>query len=150
MLERDEYEANDSLRSPSYIYNLLEKLGEKKCALCDCEIPQIVQGAHVWPVANIKNANYMSLDQRIACATDGDNGIWLCNNHHKLFDMNILLLTKQGRLKYISEIEQIHAEFLRESATKSQLLSEILTPNFIRYLEKRNRPLNERLYNFIE
>ncbi|WP_332912107.1 hypothetical protein [Algoriphagus boritolerans] len=30
ILEREEFENNDSLRSPTYIYNLLEKLGDKK------------------------------------------------------------------------------------------------------------------------
>jgi len=53
-LEKDEFEKNDSLRSPRYIYNLLERLGDKKCAFCACEIPQIIQGAHIWAVADIK------------------------------------------------------------------------------------------------
>ena len=56
-LERDEFENNDSLRSPAFIYNLLEKLGDKKCAICECNIPQLIEGAHVWPVANIKKTN---------------------------------------------------------------------------------------------
>jgi hypothetical protein len=84
VLEKAEFETNDSLRSPTYIYNLLEKLGEKKCSLCDCEIPQIIQGAHIWPVASIKRANNVNIDTKIQYAIDGDNGLWLCNNHHKL------------------------------------------------------------------
>ena len=48
IIERDKeaFKENDSLRSPTYILNLLKKLGDKKCSLCDCEIPQIIQGAH--------------------------------------------------------------------------------------------------------
>src|SRR5690606_3356843 len=71
ILEREEFERNDSLRSPTYIYNLLEKLGEKKCSLCDCEIPQIIQGAHIWPVASIKRTNNINLDVKIQHAIDG-------------------------------------------------------------------------------
>lgn len=36
-----------NLRSPRYIFNLLDKLGRKHCALCNCEIPELIQGAHV-------------------------------------------------------------------------------------------------------
>ena len=50
-LEKKAFEENNSLRSPRYIYNLLNKLGKKHCAMCGCEIPEIIQGAHIWPVA---------------------------------------------------------------------------------------------------
>lgn len=55
-LEKRNYQENKSLRSPLYIYNLLRRLGDKHCALCGCEIPEIIQGAHVWPVSKIKKA----------------------------------------------------------------------------------------------
>ena len=150
VLEREEFETNDSLRSPTYIYNLLEKLGEKKCSLCDCEIPQIIQGAHIWPVASIKRANNINLDTKLQYAIDGDNGLWLCNNHHKLFDINILYITANGRLKYKTNIEQSHEEYLRDFTLNSQLPNDILTPTFIDYLDKRNRNLNARQYSFVE
>lgn len=150
VLEREEFETNDSLRSPTYIYNLLEKLGEKKCSLCDCEIPQIIQGAHIWPVASIKRANNINLDTKLQYAIDGDNGLWLCNNHHKLFDINILYITANGRLKYKTNIEQSHEGYLRDFTLNSQLPNDILTPTFIDYLDKRNRNLNARQYSFVE
>lgn len=134
ILEREEFERNDSLRSPTYIYNLLEKLGEKKCSLCDCEIPQIIQGAHIWPVASIKRTNNINLDVKIQHAIDGDNGLWLCNNHHKLFDINLLYISVDGRLKYKTNIKQSHEEYLRDYTTYSELPNEILTPNFVDYL----------------
>lgn len=148
-LERKEFERNDSLRSPTYIYNLLEKLGEKKCSFCDCEIPQIIQGAHIWNVASIKRENNINLDAKIQYATDGDNGLWLCNNHHKLFDINILYLMPDGRLKFRTNIEANHEEYLKASTVNNQLSNQVLTPSFIEYLEKRNRSLDERQYSFI-
>ncbi|MBS1649962.1 MAG: HNH endonuclease [Bacteroidetes bacterium] len=149
ILEREEFERNDSLRSPTYIYNLLEKLGEKKCSLCDCEIPQIIQGAHIWPVASIKRTNNINLDVKIQHAIDGDNGLWLCNNHHKLFDINLLYISTDGRLKYKTDIEQNHETYLRDFTINSQLPNDILTPTFIDYLEKRNRVLDAGQYSYV-
>lgn len=148
-LEREEFERNDSLRSPTYIYNLLEKLGEKKCSLCDCEIPQIIQGAHIWPVASIKRTNNINPDVKLQHAIDGDNGLWLCNNHHKLFDINLLYISTDGRLKYKTDIEQSHETYLRDFTINSQLSTDILTPTFIDYLEKRNRVLDARQYSYV-
>lgn len=149
VLERAEFETNDSLRSPTYIYNLLEKLGDKKCSLCDCEIPQIIQGAHIWPVASIKRVNSINLDTKVQHAIDGDNGLWLCNNHHKLFDINMLYISSDGRLKYKFNIELSHEEYLRDFTMNIQLPNEILTPTFIDYLAKRNSMLDERQYDFV-
>lgn len=36
------------LRSAAYNYNLFDRIGMKKCALCGCEIPEIIHGAHIW------------------------------------------------------------------------------------------------------
>jgi hypothetical protein len=149
-LERAEFETNDSLRSPTYTYNLLEKLGDKKCALCGCEIPQIIHGAHIWPVASIKRVNNINLDQKIQSAIDGDNGLWLCNNHHKLFDINILLITQEGRVKHKLDISPNHRSYIRNITVNSQITDKILTTNFLQYLERRNSSLNERHYCLIE
>lgn len=149
ILERQEFEKNDSLRSPTYTYNLLEKLGDKKCSLCDCEIPQIIQGAHIWPVATIKKLKNINLDTKIEHAINGDNGLWLCNNHHKLFDINFLYIASDGRLKQKTKIEINHEEYIKDITINRQLPTHILTPTFIDYLNKRNRNLNAIEYSFV-
>jgi len=149
ILEKQEFETNDSLRSPTYTYNLLEKLGEKKCSLCDCEIPQIIQGAHIWPVASIKKANGIILNKKIQYAIDGDNGLWLCSNHHKLFDINMLYVTLNGRLKYRLNIEHNCEKYIKDITIKNRLPSNILTSPFIDYLKKRNCLLDETQYIFL-
>jgi hypothetical protein len=148
-LERKEFEENNSLRSPAYIYNLLEKLGEKKCVLCNCEIPQIIQGAHVWPVASIKKAHNINLDQKLNSAIDGDNGIWLCNNHHKLFDINWLLINEDGHVKYKSDIRKTDEDYILGTTLNARIGSDILTANFMHYLQKRNRLIDTKVYSFI-
>lgn len=148
-LERREFETNDSLRSPTYLYNLLDKLGHKKCSLCACEIPQIIHGAHIWPVASIRRANNLNLYDQIQHATSGDNGLWLCGNHHKLFDINFLYISPDGRWKYQTNIEQNHELYLRDITTYSELPSEILTQNFLDYLDRRNQIIDEGQYSYI-
>ena len=147
--ERQEFEENDSLRSPTYIYNLLDKLGDKKCALCNCEIPQIIQGAHIWPVASIKKRAEISQVNKLEYAIDGDNGLWLCNNHHKLFDINFIFINNEGRIKYRLDIRDNDNNYFNTTTTIHQINQKILTPNFIRYLEQRNYLINEDLYRFV-
>lgn len=137
-MERNEFERNDSLRSPRFIYNLLEKLGPKKCAFCECEIPELVNGAHIWPVADIKRIPNLSIDQKIDYAIDGDNGIWLCENHHKMLDEGFLGINLSGIIKCNYNIEEKSKEYIVKTTPITQLAYTILTTGFTSYLEKRN------------
>ncbi|QIB70278.1 HNH endonuclease [Aminipila butyrica] len=140
-LEKKVFEENNSLRSPSYIYNLGRKLGEKHCTFCNCEIPSIIQGAHIWPVAEIKKEVLLSFDEKLTHATNGENGLWLCENHHKLFDDNILRLNKNGQLYYADGIEANQVVYLDEITKVKQLKDEIMTTQFEEYIRKRNKAI---------
>ncbi len=145
-LEESEFRENNSIRSPRYIYNLLEKLGDKKCALCDCEIPQIIQGAHIWPVAEIKMDASINQEEKLLHATNGDNGLWLCSNHHKLLDTNIIRLSNDSSVKIKTRLSDSHRNYLNEVTTVKKIPTEIVNENFITYLTKRNQSLPEELY----
>ena len=97
------------MRSPHYIYNLFNKLGNKRCALCNCHIPELIQGAHIWPVADIRSAYMMSFEEKLCHATSGDNGLWLCKNHHKLFDSKIINFDENGELFYVNNLDRGHS-----------------------------------------
>lgn len=140
-LEKKAFEENNSLRSPQYIYNLGVKLGKKHCAFCNCEIPSLIQGAHIWPVAEIKKNMLLSFDEKLAYATDGENGLWLCENHHKLFDDNLLRLNDKGELYYANGIEKRHLVYLDEITKVKQLQEEIMTKQFEEYIWKRNKAI---------
>ena len=148
-LEKREFDKNDSFRSPTYLYNLFEKFGEKECAFCGCEIPQIIQGAHIWAVADIKRKNNISQEEKLFHAINKDNGIWLCNNHHRLFDINILAVDGDGRIKYKNSIVPIYKKYLNKITFKNRIENQFLSDNFINYLSKRNHLLNLDDYNFI-
>lgn len=137
-LEKQEFIGNNSLRSPRYIYNLLSRLGPKRCACCNCEIPELIQGAHIWPVAKIKKAAGLNIDQKLNHAIDGNNGIWLCENHHKLFDEGLLFIDHNGNISYRDAIEDRHIAFMDEITTNKKLADEYLTDAFKYYIDKRN------------
>jgi hypothetical protein len=143
-LEKTEFDKNDSLRSPKYIYNLLAMLGPKKCFFCECELPQIIHGAHIWPVASIKKDNLIKIDDKISYATQGSNGLWLCENHHKLFDSNILFLDLSGNVKYKNILSKHNISFLKKITTSKRIESIILNKEFKFYLKMRNKNLNTK------
>jgi hypothetical protein len=136
-MERKEFEENNSLRSPLFKYNLLEKLGPKRCALCDCKIPELIEGAHIWPVHDIKKAFGISLDKKIEYATDGDNGIWLCENHHKLFDEGFIIINSEGIVQYDGTMKDEYLKFIVWATTITAIKREILTEKFGEFLTRR-------------
>ena len=146
--EKRAFEASrgDCLRSPRYQYNLLRKLGEKHCALCGCAIPDLIQGAHVWPVASIKADRSISAEDKVQIATDGDNGIWLCENHHKLFDRNIIAISGDGTVKYNRDLPTEYIPYLQDFTENRQLPSVYLNEKFRHYIELRNKALDAARY----
>ena len=140
-LEKKLFEENDSLRSPRYIYNLFDHIGSKRCALCDCGIPELVQGAHVWPVASIKKIGTMTFEEKLECALDGHNGLWLCENHHKLFDENIIKIDENGKIRCKEDLPNEHLDYIYHITTKENIPDYLMTDRFIEYLRRRNQAL---------
>lgn len=128
----------ENLRDPKFIYNLLVKSnGHKCCALCDCEIDSIIQGAHIYPVSAIKKRNDLTYEQKLSLATDKDNGIWLCENHHKLFDKGLLHFVYR-HVNYSQALSDRAIAYLHEITTKPQLDTSICTPRMDEFLAMRD------------
>lgn len=139
-LDRNYYIENTDktvLRSPIYHYNLFNRIGNKKCALCGCEIPEIIHGAHIWSVADIAKSSNVD-DMKYNHATNGHNGLWLCQNHHKLFDANILFIGNGGEILITNNINQASNEFIANITNTSTLAQNILSDDFKFYLSQRN------------
>ena len=136
-MEKNYFEREDSLRSPKFIYNLLAKLGAKKCNLCGCEIPELIHGAHIWPVASIKRETDLSILEKINFATDGNNGLWLCENHHKMLDEDIISIDINGNILLRKDMVGINADFINWSTPILKLLPKIINLSFKKYLAKR-------------
>ncbi|CAI2625883.1 hypothetical protein AKUH3B101J_10580 [Apilactobacillus kunkeei] len=129
-----------SLRSKIFTYNMLRVRGAKKCAWCDCDVPQIIEGAHIWPVYEIIKSPLDGESKRIA-ATDGNNGIWLCRNHHKLFDEDIVYIdTKSLNLQLNSSFNGY--SYIQNSIKVGDASDYIDNKETKQYLEKRYGLIN--------
>lgn len=132
-----------NLRNKRYIYNLLEKIGDKHCALCNCAIPEIIQAAHVWDVAAIQKEKLLTSEEKIKHAISGDNGIWLCSNHHKLFDQHIIKISEDGKISF-HVTQDVDANFLNEITKLTRLPTTYMSEDFINYLCKRQESLEKK------
>lgn len=130
------------LRSASYLYNLYNRIGYKKCALCGCEISEIIQGAHIWGVSQISHTSDLDEEAKFTHAVNGNNGLWLCQNHHKLFDANIILIDGNGHVRIKDSLVAKDIAFIRSTTFKTVLDDAIMTDDFRWYLSKRNEELN--------
>lgn len=134
--EKKQFETNNSLRSPRYKVNLLDRIGIKHCPLCHCEIPEIIQGAHVWPVNLIKKQP-IPFEEQFTHAISGENGIWLCENHHKLFDENLIRFDNHGQL-IITTSNSCEKNFILKITEENKLPDYYYSDQFFKYLELRN------------
>ena len=139
------YDGETNLRSPRYVLNLANKLGNKHCVLCNCEIPQLIEAAHIWPVASIKRFPNLSLEQRLEYALDGENGVWLCENHHKMFDEHMIEFDLNGQVVFGNNIDRRYMDFIEEITTCRTLSNEVVTKEFQWYLCQRYKISIEQL-----
>lgn len=130
------------LRSASYLYNLYNRIGYKKCALCSCEISEITQGAHIWGVSQISYTDTLTDEEKFTHAVSGNNGLWLCQNHHKLFDSNIIMIDNDGHVRIKDGLVAKDIAFIRSVTFKTSLDDAIMTDDFKWYIAKRNQELN--------
>ena len=144
-LERRDYLAQPDrtvLRSASYQYNLFSRLGAKRCALCGCEIPEIIQGAHIWSVSQISRSVDLDDETKFEHAVSGHNGLWLCQNHHKLFDSNIMLLDNDGNVRIKNNLVADDVDFIRSTTFYTSIDSCFMSDDFRSYLARRNETLD--------
>lgn len=145
--------------------NIREKGIETKCCLCGCEIEEILEAAHLWGVAEIKKATKKEINSvinqsemkdlvdvtnpyheedfysRYVLANSGDNGVWLCKNHHGLYDNKFYCFDSEDG-KVVVNIEKLkdetEAKAFFDLITKYFKLSdEILTPKTKIFLSQK-------------
>ena len=127
----------DALRSPKFLYNLLSKYGgEKKCALCGCKIENIVQAAHIYPVAEIRKRKDLAFSEKLKLAIDKDNGIWLCENHHKLFDSNLIWF-EEGKLVISKKLNNENILFIKQVTTIEEIEPKYINERMLAFFDSR-------------
>ena len=79
----------------------------------------------------------LSPDEKLAYATDGENGLWMCQNHHKMFDSNILFLSTTGAVSYRTDLSNEDEEYIESVTTVANLPTTLVTPSYINYINRR-------------
>ena len=80
----------------------------------------------------------MTYDDKLLHATNGNNGLWLCENHHRMFDENLFTFSEDGNIVFNSALPPSYSSFMSEITTVTKLDATILTGEFLDYLKKRN------------
>lgn len=79
------------------------------------------------------------MEEKIFHATSGDNGLWLCENHHKLFDEHMISFNHNGDLLLSDVLTKEAHRFIDEITLNSKLPDFILTDYFLEYLWHREQ-----------
>lgn len=151
-------------RNQNLFRNNIRKKGvPTRCIVCGNDNPNVLKAAHLWEVSSIKNADAATINNFIAlnnlssitdptnihknelfykkyCLTNsGDNGIWLCGNHHDLFDLNYFYFESEyGAVVLRFEDESQAAAFMREAAEDCRIPCEVFNKATKAFNAQRN------------
>ena len=120
--DRVDFESNDEgfiakRNTRLFHYNLLQKYKGKKCYLCGCDIEKIIQGAHIYSSSDILHSS-ASEEEKTRQIVDADNGLWLCANHHLLFDY-LIIYFKEKYLFASQTLNEKQLGYIKESIIQS-------------------------------
>ena len=93
-------------------------------------------------MSQISHSNDLSDEEKFAHAVNGNNGLWLCQNHHKLFDSNIIIIDGNGHIRIKDGLVAKDMAFIRSVTFKTSIDEAILTDDFRWYISKRNEELD--------
>lgn len=156
---------NNELRNQELFKNNMRARGiQTKCCLCGCEIENILEAAHIWGIAELKKADTKTIRSVISnkamqdliditsehkdddfykkymIANSGDNGIWLCSNHHGLFDSHYFCFdSENGKIIINTQKLQENSslmEFFNKITTNRQLPNEVMSEKTKIFLSK--------------
>ncbi len=119
--------------TPKFHYNLLKKFNAKKCYLCSCDIGPMIVGAHIHRVADVKKDKALSVENKISQIIDGENGLWLCASHDKLFEVGLIFF-KNNKLKLSSILKREQQKFVSNITERMEIESEYFTRKTKKYI----------------
>lgn len=174
--ERENYQYKQAkrkqkLRNQELFKNNMRMKGvQTKCYLCGCEIENILEAAHLWGVHEIKKASKRDINiivsnpnmtdlidknnphhqelfyKKYVLANSGDNGVWLCSNHHGLFDNNYYCFeSTNGKVIIKFNATEESKEFFNSITHSQTLPKEILTSKTKIFLTKREELFKQKL-----
>lgn len=93
-------------------------------------------------VSQISNEVGLDEEAKFNHAINGSNGLWLCQNHHKLFDANIIMIDNDGQVRIKDGLVTEDVAFIRNTTFKTSLDKTIMSSDFRYYISKRNETLD--------
>lgn len=145
-------EQNEIRNQPLFRNNIRKKGVPTECVICGEDDAKLLDAAHLWEVNQIKNSSIRevnefirvnSLEEIIDASSEyskeifykkyylvnsGDNGVWLCKNHHKQFDLNYYCFDSEYGKVILKFEDSITALKFREDMKKEGIPNEVLTP----------------------
>lgn len=159
-------EANEIRNQPLFRNNIRKKGIPTECVICGEDDPKLLDAAHLWEVNQIKNSTLRevnefirvnSLEEIIQLSSEfsgeffykkyylvnsGDNGVWLCKNHHKQFDLNYYCFESECGKVILKFDNPITALKFEEELKNEKLPQEILTKLTKSFLYMRQLAFN--------
>lgn len=157
---------NEIRNQPLFRNNIRRKGIPTECVICGEDDSKLLDAAHLWEINQIKKSTQKEINQFISknnlketiqssseysnesfykkyyLANSGDNGVWLCKNHHKQFDLNYYCF-ESGYGKVVLKFDNQATELKFKKELKNQKLSkEILTKLTKSFLSKRQISFN--------
>lgn len=154
-------EKNETRNQPLFRNNIRKKGIPTECVICGEDDPNLLDAAHLWEVSEIKNCslpeinNFIkvnNLEEAVHISSEfsgeffykkyyltnsGDNGVWLCKNHHRQFDLNYYYFDSEfGKVVLKFNNEETCKKFKRE-LQKEKLSRKVLTPLTKAFLGRR-------------
>lgn len=130
----------------------------KRCYLCNCDIQNLIIASHIHRVCDINKLD-IPFEERRAMAVDGDNGLWLCANHDKLFEHGLIYF-EDDKMIISDKLNDMQKRFVKSITfnTPEEEIEEnfamvaeesepyILEDNF--YIDEKD--YNENMHNYLE
>lgn len=81
-------------------------------------------------------ANYNIPEDKFKLAVDADNGMWLCENHHKLFDSGIIWF-EEGKLVISQKLNTEDLMFVKQVTTIEEIEPQYINERMLAFFDIR-------------
>lgn len=156
------YKEDSKIRNQVLFRNNIRRKGiPTECVICgECDTG-LLDAAHLWEVNQIKASSIKEINSFIKenCLNDsisssseysgdafykkyylansGDNGVWLCKNHHKMFDLDYYYFDPDFGNVTLEFPSQESASKFKDELKQTNLNEDIMTPLTKAFLSKR-------------
>lgn len=159
------YKQDNRLRNQTLFRNNIRRKGIPiECVVCENDNSDILDAAHLWEINQIRGASKREIDyfithnnlhylidptsvyknesffKKYTLANSGDNGVWLCKNHHGLFDKNYFTFnTCDGTIiVHFDSFDELE-EYTLGLSGKIELAEPVLTKATKAFIDERNK-----------